>query len=142
MVELLDWENFMKSIQIPFSFVGGKTSETTNISKIINQKIENVLNTQKLERILHPGYGSTIISLINEVPDELMLVDAKVDALMDLEDGITNATILDMVFDASSITSADPTLNVYVTYSLPLGVVQRSNLKIAIPGLITEDTIV
>lgn len=132
----------MKAIQIPFSFISGKTSETTNISKIINQKIENVLNTQKLERILHPSYGSTITSLIDEIPDELMLVDAKVDALMDLEDGIKNATILDMVFDASSITGDDPTLNVYITYRLPLGVVQMSSLKIAIPGLITEDTIV
>jgi hypothetical protein len=47
-----------------------------------------------------------------------------------------------MWFDASSITNSDPTLNVYVTYRLPLGVVQRSNIKIAVPGLITEDTIV
>jgi hypothetical protein len=132
----------MKVIKTPFSFVGGKVLATKDVANIINQKIENVLNTQKLERILNPGYGSTIASLINEIPDELMLVDAKIDALMDLEDGIKNATILDMWFDASSITSIDPTLNVYITYRLPLGVTQRSNIKIAIPGLVTEDTIV
>jgi hypothetical protein len=132
----------MKAIKTPFTFVGGKVSATKDISTTINQKIENVLNTQKLERILNPGYGSTIAVLINEIPDELMLLDAKIDALMDLADGIKNATILDMWFDSSSITSVDPTLNVYVTYSLPLGVVQRSNIKIAVPGLITEDTIV
>jgi hypothetical protein len=132
----------MKVIKTPFSFVGGKVLATKDVANIINQKIENVLNTQKLERILNPGYGSTIAALINEIPDELMLVDAKIDALMDLEDGIKNATILDMWFDASSITSTDPTLNVYITYRLPLGVTQRSNIKIAIPGLITEDTIV
>jgi hypothetical protein len=132
----------MTSIKTPFTFVGGKVAATKDVATVINQKIENVLNTQKLERILNPSYGSTVASLINEIPDELMLVDAKIDALMDLEDGIKNATILDMWFDASSITSSDPTLNVYVTYRLPLGVVQRSNIKIAVPGLITEDTIV
>ena len=43
---------------------------------------------------------------------------------------------------AGAHVSIDPTLNVYITYRLPLGVTQRSNIKIAIPGLITEDTIV
>lgn len=130
----------MKAISVPFSIAGGKVSSTTNISKIVNQKIENILNTSKFERILNPGYGSTIKELINEYPTELILMDAKVDAMFDLSDSISNATILDMAFDTSSITSADPTLNVYVTYKLPLGSVQTGKLKIAIPGLTTEDT--
>ena len=130
----------MKNIQTPFSISGGRVTTTTNISKIINQKVENVLNTSKYERILNPRYGSTIKDLIDEFPTDLMLMDAKVDALFDLSDSISNATILDMVFDTESITSADPTLNVYITYRLPIGSIQSGQIKIAIPGLTTEDT--
>jgi hypothetical protein len=132
----------MKVIKTPFSFVGGKTQTTSDIGTIVNQKIENVLNTLKSDRILHPSYGSTITKLINEIPDELILMDAKVEALMDLKDSISNVSILDMRFDTESLTSEDPTLNVYLSYRLPIGTILGGKVKIAIPGIVTEDTIV
>jgi hypothetical protein len=132
----------MQSIKTPFSFVGGRTASTTNIGTIVNQKIENVLNTPKLSRILNPSYGSYITKLINEYPSDLILLDAKVEALMDLGEGISGAIPLDMAFDISTFTSSDPTINVYVSYRLPIGTILGSTIKIAIPGIVTEDTIV
>ena len=61
---------------------------------------------------------------------------------MDLGENLSGATILDMRFDTSSITSSDPILNVYITYRLPIGTILGSIIKIAIPGIVTEDTIV
>ena len=132
----------MKTLKTPFSFVGGKTEVTKDTVTIINQKIESILNTPKFSRILHPLYGSSISMLINEYPSELVLLDAKVEALMDLGENLSGATILDMRFDTSSITSSDPILNVYITYRLPIGTILGSIIKIAIPGIVTEDTIV
>jgi len=132
----------MKTLKTPFSFVGGKTEVTKDTVTIINQKIESILNTPKFSRILHPLYGSSISMLINEYPSELVLLDAKVEALMDLGENLSGATILDMRFDTSSITSSDPILNVYITYRLPIGTILGSTIKIAIPGIVTEDTIV
>jgi len=132
----------MKTLKTPFSFVGGKTEVTKDTVTIINQKIESILNTPKFSRILHPLYGSSISMLINEYPSEIVLLDAKVEALMDLGENLSGATILDMRFDTSSITSSDPILNVYLTYRLPIGTIIGSTLKIAIPGIVTEDTIV
>ena len=131
----------MKTLKTPFSFVGGKTEVTKDTVTIINQKIESILNTPKFSRILHPLYGSSISMLINEYPSELVLLDAKVEALMDLGENLSGATILDMRFDTSSITSSDPILNVYITYRLPIGTILGSTIKIAIPGIVTEDTI-
>jgi hypothetical protein len=132
----------MKVIKTPFSFVGGKTNSTNEVATIINQKIENVLNTVKSSRILNPSYGSSITKLINEYPDELILMDAKVEALSDLGDTISNATMLDMRFDTNSLSAEDPTLNVYISYRLPIGTILGGKVKIAIPGIVTEDTIV
>jgi hypothetical protein len=132
----------MKAIKTPFRFVGGKTEVTRDTITVINQKIENILNTPKFSRILNPLYGSSITKLINEYPSELMLLDAKVESLMDLNDNLSGATILDMQFDTASITSSDPILNVYLSYRLPIGTILGSTVKIAIPGIVTEDTIV
>ena len=132
----------MKTLKTPFSFVGGKTEVTKDTVTIINQKIESILNTPKFSRILHPLYGSSVSMLINEYPSEIVLLDAKVEALMDLGENLSGATILDMRFDTSSITSSDPILNVYITYRLPIGTILGSTIKIAIPGIVTEDTIV
>lgn len=132
----------MKSIKTPFSFVGGKTASTSDIGTITNQKIENVLNTPKLSRILNPSYGSSITKLINEYPSDIILFDAKVETLMDLGDGISNATVLDMSFDTSSTSSENPVINVYISYRLPIGTILGGTVKIAIPGIVTEDTIV
>lgn len=132
----------MKTLKTPFSFVGGKTEVTKDTVTIINQKIESILNTPKFSRILHPLYGSSVSMLINEYPSEIVLLDAKVEALMDLGDNLSGATIMDMRFDTSSITSSDPILNVYLTYRLPIGTIIGSTIKIAIPGIVTEDTIV
>ena len=132
----------MKSIKIPFSFVGGKVNSTTDEGSIANQKIESVLTTMRGERILNQSFGSDIKLLVNDTPNEIILADAKIEAMYDLKSQVSGAQIIDMNFDLDSLTSDDPTLNVYVTYKLPLGNYRTGRVKLAVPGLITEDTIV
>lgn len=132
----------MKSIKIPFSFVGGKVNSTMDEGTIANQKIEAVLTTMRGERILNQTFGSDIKLLVNDTPNEIILADAKIEAIYDLKGQVSGAQIIDMNFDLDSLTSDDPTLNVYVTYKLPLGNYRTGRVKLAVPGLITEDTIV
>ena len=132
----------MKSIKIPFSFVGGKINSTRDEGVIANQKIESVLTTMRGERILNQSFGSDIKLLVNDTPNEIILADAKIEAIYDLKSQVSGAQIIDMNFDLDSLTSDDPTLNVYVTYKLPLGNYRTGRVKLAVPGLITEDTIV
>lgn len=132
----------MKSIKIPFSFVGGKINSTRDEGVIANQKIESVLTTMRGERILNQSFGSDIKLLVNDTPNEIILADAKIEAMYDLKGQVSGAQIIDMNFDLDSLTSDDPTLNVYVTYKLPLGNYKTGRVKLAVPGLITEDTIV
>jgi hypothetical protein len=132
----------MKSIKIPFSFIGGKVNATTDESSIANQKIESVLTTSRGERILNQTFGSDIKKLVNEIPTDSILADAKIESMYDLKSQVSGVQIIDMNFDLDSLTSDDPTLNVYVTYKLPLGTFKTGRVKLAVPGIITEDTIV
>lgn len=132
----------MKSIKIPFSFVGGKVNATADEAVIANQKIESVLTTSRGERLLHQTFGSDIKMLVNEVPSDSILADAKIESMYDLKSQISGVQIVDMNFDLDPLTNDDPTLNIYVSYKLPLGTFRTGRVKIAVPGIITEDTIV
>lgn len=130
----------MKSIKTPFSFSGGKVAETRDPNVVATQKISDVLQTSNFERVLRPEYGSSVKYLVNDIADTNQLADVRVEALQDLSEYITSMSVLDVQFDTASVTTEDTTLNMYVTYQLPLGVVSTSNVQIAVPGLITEDT--
>lgn len=131
----------MKSIKIPFSFDNGRVSLTRDLSVINEQKIANVLVTQKFERTNIPNYGSGIVNMVHEINDPLVFSDYKTDAIMDLKDSISTSTISNMyINNTRSVREDKNVMMVYVEYRLPLGVTQLASIKVAFPGDITEDT--
>jgi len=130
----------MKSIKTPFTFSGGKVETTVNQDVIARQKISDVLLTSNYERVLRPRYGANMYSLVHQVVDENDIADVKVEAMFDLADNISTLSVIDIQFDTGSVATNDPTLNVNVLYKLPLGTLSSTSIRIAVPGLITEDT--
>lgn len=131
----------MKSIKMPFSFDNGRVSVTRDQKVIAEQKIANVLVTEKLERTGIPTYGSGLINMVHEINDPLVFSDYKTDAVMDLKDNISTASISNMYINNNKLAQEDKNvMMVYVEYRLPLGVTQLASIKVAYPGDITEDT--
>lgn len=134
----------MKSIKIPFNFTGGKTEFTTSVNKVAEQKIIDVLTTNKFERIMRHRYGSGIRRFLFEPLDELSLADFIVDARQDASDFISRVTILDIrVSPTNTIASygnPETTLGITVVYRLPLGSPQIVQFNVAVPSELTEDS--
>lgn len=126
---------------MPFSFDNGRVSVTRDQKVIAEQKIANVLVTEKLERTGIPTYGSGLINMVHEINDPLVFSDYKTDAVMDLKDNISTASISNMYINNNKLAQEDKNvMMVYVEYRLPLGVTQLASIKVAYPGDITEDT--
>jgi phage baseplate assembly protein W len=118
----------MKSISIPFRFesnpgvaalpsVQGKTATTTEMSVIARQRITDVLVTRRFERVNIPEYGAGISDLLFEPLDPLIFADYRVDAMMTLNDYVSNAEILDIqVREGTSTQYGETTLRVRVVY--------------------------
>lgn len=136
----------MKSIKIPFNYTGGKTEFTTSVNTIAEQKIIDVLTTNKFERVMRHRYGSGIRRLLFEALDDLSLADFIIDARQDASDSISRVSILDIrVASTNSVASyANPetTLGVTVVYRLPLGSPQIVRFNVAVPSELTEDSII
>lgn len=131
----------MKSIKMPFSFDNGRVSVTRDQEIITEQKIANVLVTERLERIGIPTYGSGLLGMVHEINDPLIFSDYRTDAVMDLKDNISTANISNMYMNNNvSLQENKNVMMVYVEYRLPLGVTQLASIKVAYPGDITEDT--
>lgn len=131
----------MKSIKMPFSFDNGRVSVTRDQEIITEQKIANVLVTERLERIGIPTYGSGLVGMVHEINDPLIFSDYRTDAVMDLKDNISTANISNMYMNNNvSLQENKNVMMVYVEYRLPLGVTQLASIKVAYPGDITEDT--
>jgi phage baseplate assembly protein W len=134
----------MKSIRIPYSFSGGKTSATTVTTTIVEQKIVDVLTTGKFERLLRHRYGSGIRQLLFEPVDDLTLSDFIVEARQDVAENISRVDIMDIRLSSTNSIAAygnqDTTIGVTVIYRLPLGSPQIVRFKIAVPGNLTEDS--
>lgn len=131
----------MKSIKMPFSFDNGRVSVTRDQETITEQKIANVLVTERLERIGIPTYGSGLLGMVHEINDPLIFSDYRTDAVMDLKDNISTANISNMYMNNNvSLQENKNVMMVYVEYRLPLGVTQLASIKVAYPGDITEDT--
>lgn len=136
----------MTSIRIPFNYSGGKTKSTNSVKTIAEQKIIDVLVTNKLERVMRPRYGSSIGRLLFEPMDELYIADVLTDAKQDVAGSVSRITILDMRVsepdEISSYGNSDSTLGITVIYKLPLGSPQVVNFNIAIPSNMTEDSLI
>lgn len=136
----------MKSIKIPFNYSGGRTEFTKSVTTIAEQKIIDVLTTNKFERVMRHRYGSGIGRLLFEMADELALADFMIDAKQDAAESISRVTILDIRItqpnSVSSYGNSDTTLVVNVIYRLPLGSPQLLKFNVVVPTELTEDTLI
>lgn len=134
----------MRSIKIPFSFNGGQVDHTTNPATIAEQKITNVLITTRGERVMNPNYGASTSRLIFDISTRMEFTDYKIDAMQELRRSVSLADIIDMQIDNSfySQTGEPTTANIDVVYRLPLGSTQVTTINIAVPGLLTEDSLI
>lgn len=136
----------MKSLKIPFSYSGGKTSATTSLSTVAEQKIIDLLVTAKYERLMRHRYGAGIRSLLFEPIDELSLSDFLTDARQDAKEFISRADILDIRIvpqnQVTAYTTPETTVGVNVIYKLPMGSPQIVRFNVAVPGELTEDSII
>jgi phage baseplate assembly protein W len=136
----------MKSLKIPFNFVGGKTQTTSSVTTIAEQKIVDVLTTGKFERVMRHRYGSDIRRLLFDQLDSLSLADFIIDARQDAADAISRVSILDIrVSPTNTIASygnPETTLGITVIYRLPLGSPQVVRFSVAVPSELTEDSLI
>ena len=136
----------MKSIKIPFNYSGGRTQSTSSVSTIAEQKIIDVLTTNKFERVMRHRYGSGINRLLFDMADELALADFMIDAKQDAAESISRVLILDIRIakQNAAIAYGNPntTITVNVIYKLPLGSPQLVKFNVAVPAGLTEDTLI
>lgn len=136
----------MRSIKIPFSYSGGKTVSTTSLSVVAEQKIIDLLVTAKYERLMRHRYGAGIRSLLFEPIDDLALADFLTDARQDAKEFISRADILDIRIipqnQVIAYTTPETTVGVNVIYKLPMGSPQIVRFNVAVPGELTEDSII
>lgn len=134
----------MRSIRIPFSYAGGRVEYTSDISTITQQKIADVLTTVAGSRAMRYNYGASASTLLFDVFSNLEFADFKVDAIQELQASISNIEIIDMRIDQSFYArTGDPAVaSLLVVYRLPLGVTEVTRVQIAIPGLLTEDSLI
>lgn len=136
----------MKSIKIPFNYSGGRTESTSSVTTVAEQKIIDVLTTNKFERVMRHRYGSGIGRLLFEMADELSLADFMIDAKQDAAESISRVTILDIRITQPNLVSSyqnpDTTLIVNVIYRLPLGSPQLLKFNVVVPTELTEDTLI
>ena len=136
----------MRSLKIPYNFNGGKTQVTTSVTAIAEQKIIDVLTTNKFERVMRHRYGSGIRRLLFEQLDSLSIADFVIDARQDAADAISRVSILDIrVSPTNSVASygnPETTLGITVIYRLPLGSPQVVRFSVAVPSELTEDSLI
>jgi hypothetical protein len=136
----------MKAIKIPFQFSGGKTATTSSMSVATEQKIVNVLVTQKYERVMRHKYGFGIQTLLFDVIDEIELTDHIVEAKSDIQAAVSDVSILDVKLaptnSIAAFGSPETTLGITVVYKLPLGSPQLVKFDVVSPTNLTEDSFI
>jgi hypothetical protein len=136
----------MKAIKIPFQFSGGKTATTSSMSVATEQKIVNVLVTQKYERVMRHKYGFGIQTLLFDVIDEIELTDHIVEAKLDIQAAVSDVSILDVKLaptnSIAAFGSPETTLGITVVYKLPLGSPQLVKFDVVSPTNLTEDSFI
>lgn len=66
----------MIAIDIPFRFNSSTVASTTSYRTIVRNQIVDTLMTNFRERIMRPGYGSDILSMVMASQDRLQRSDA------------------------------------------------------------------
>lgn len=112
----------MKSIYIPFQISNGSVRTTTLTERIIEQKILDVLTTSKYERVMNSQYGSDVYGLLFDIMDEAVMAEFKVEAMLDLQEHVDGAQIVDIQFrsgNSSGEWDYNTSLGITVTYRIP-----------------------
>jgi hypothetical protein len=125
-----------KSFALPFQVVGGRIATTTDPTRIIEQKIVDVLVTGNLERPTNPSYGAGAQRLVFEQIDELVEADFKIDAGLELAKRINGIQVVDLVFKQDEFSS---TAEVRVLYRTALSSLRTLTFQISSDTL-TEET--
>ena len=125
-----------KSLRAPFQVSGGKILTTSDITQINEQKIVNVLVTNKLERPMLPDYGAGVQSLLFDSIDELVEVDFKTDAAAEVLARVSGVTVLDVRVKQTE--ESEATITVY--YRTPLSNVQSTTFSVVVPSTLTEES--
>lgn len=137
----------MASIKIPFQFADGKLATTTDPGVVANQKIIDVLMTQKFERVMRHNYGAGAQTMLFDNLDDddsLEFADFKVDAMQDISENVSRVQIVDMYMtnnvNSRYFNSDETTYNINVVYRLPLGAPQVVRVNVASEYTVNEDT--
>lgn len=131
---------------IPFRFTSdGAIATTTNIDKIVRQKITDVLLTTAGERVNRPGYGGNLKAILFELNDPLILADYKLDVISALNEHVSPAQVVDINAKTGDVmsygTPEESTMTVFVKYRLPPFGTSILNLSFSDPFLLNQDSI-
>lgn len=125
------------SLLYPFQVTGGRIGVTTDTVTQIEQKILNVLTTNRLERIGIPDYGVGVDQLLFEPIDALVSADFRIDAMAEIANRISGIIVVDV-----TTTNVDQsTAEITVFYKLPLAAVRQTTFRIALPGTLNEESV-
>lgn len=121
----------MKAIKTPLYFEDGKIATVSTPEQIARQKIIDVLVTTPGERVMRPGYGSGIYSLLFEPADPLVVADFRAEALMDVQESVSGVAVKDLIIRSGSDMYGDPTtLDIGITFSTPMGVTTTTSVML------------
>lgn len=123
------------ALKTPFSVEGGRIKVTTDQTVQIEQKIVNALVTNTYERVGLPEYGANLSAAVFENIDTLEYEDFKLDVAQEVANNVTGVSILNITWDEE-----DSVVNVNVSYRLPLSTPRQFSFRIAVPGVVTEET--
>lgn len=113
----------MKSISVPFSFSNGSVAQTSDITKITEQKIIDTLVTLPGERAINTGYGAGASTLLYEPLDTLAFDDFKQEAISAVNEALDSGKVIDITITYPNSPqmsySEDSTIAITVRYIVP-----------------------
>lgn len=129
-------------MKLPFTITaGGSVATLSDPHAIIKQKVIDVLTTSKRERVMEPAYGAGVYRFVYEILDPLVFSDFKVDALQELNQYITGATIMDLTIqtnDSFGVAGGNNTASITVYYKIPP--LQATSMTFSISEFVVADT--
>lgn len=115
----------MKSIAVPFRFTSDTkgVATTSDINKVLEQHIIDVLTTTPGERVMNTTYGANLRNLLFEEPDPLILAEYRMDAINDLNSKLPFGKVVDLQLSVPTEdfygSESDTTIRVSVKYAVP-----------------------
>lgn len=129
----------MASIKAPFSISGGRVATVRNPATIVEQKIVNVLVTSPVERLGINGYGAGVQQYLFDTIDELTMTEFKIDAKMELNDRISDATIMSVGIEPDPLNETTALLK--TIYTLPASKPRVTSMAVSLSDFTEESTL-